>query len=150
MTHELENQFSYLLDKNILDKKQVSKIRSYVDANISLLDKTETVLTHGDLYTDHIFHQGPHVTGFIDFSDAVGASPFFDVVRFRVMTPEDTTFFEEVYFSQLKPTESDKHQINLEGILRATRKLWWRHKYNALTMEKTISAFDFYFDQLSA
>jgi aminoglycoside phosphotransferase (APT) family kinase protein len=81
LTAELDNECELLVTSGVLPADLVARNRRIAQA---ALRPWTPVFTHGDLHLAHVFVDGDHVTGIIDWSEAGQGNALYDLASFTL------------------------------------------------------------------
>lgn len=91
---------------------------------ISEIDITKASLVHYDFHPEHVFAHNGHVTGFIDFANAVASDPRTDIAKAHYEFPRE---FQKPFDEGYGELASDP-MVSKLGTLFAAQKVIYRHE----------------------
>ncbi len=81
----LEAEAGWLVETNVLPREVISRHLSIAELAIR---PYEPAFIHGDLHIEHVFVEGAHVAGIIDWSEAGRGDPLYDLATLTLGHPE--------------------------------------------------------------
>lgn len=126
---DFDKMVDQLFAEGIIDEELKTLVMGLMSQNKDALCNQESVLTHGDLDLSHIFSDHGEYKGIIDFGDARGASPHYDLAYFRFRCGARALDKLIDGYKTVKPLGEDADiKIQLEGLVIAVKKLAWAFK----------------------
>lgn len=109
-----ENSKKTILDNN-KGFKSLDAIIKQVYCYESYFNETKSFLNHGDFDCSHIYSQGAHFTGLIDFGDLRGASQIHDICHYNVFTHIGFKYVLEGYNTVIGNSEGINEYVDIES-----------------------------------
>lgn len=115
--------FMTLDQYQVLLPRDMQAVREALAEAASLFASDHAVLAHGDFDPTHIYYQGDHYTGIIDFGEIRGTHPLYDLGHFAIGSSDLLPALLDGY-SEVSPLPSDaRRRIDLSALLIAARRI---------------------------
>ncbi|HLI51630.1 MAG TPA: aminoglycoside phosphotransferase family protein [Thermomicrobiaceae bacterium] len=129
------------LGQHLLDQAEIMKLERVAHKYRDGVDPNPAVLAHGDFDASHIFQDGGHFSGVIDFGEIRGTDPWYDLGHFRLhdgeQLPQGLFPWLLAGYRLVRPEQSrDEERIIFASLLIATRSL-----ARAIARDSTDSAY---------
>lgn len=118
-----DSNFRYAGEHNIITRDEYKKVLE-IWKKISNLSVDQAVLSHNDFHEVHVFTDGKRVTGVIDFTDAMGEDPRWDIaMAMFFQNREEREAFKKGYGKLASDPIVQDYLVFV-----AVCKVGWRHK----------------------